>query len=528
MIQLRDYQQEAKSAVLENHKQGVTRPLVSLPTGTGKTIVFGAVVKERGGRALVLAHRDELLTQAAEKISLVYPQAEIGRIKAEENDFEDKQIVCASVQTLTRPKRLEQIAHAGFDTMIIDEAHHAPALSYRRILSYLGFMEGNAEKLALGVTATAGRGDGVGLGNVFEKIVYQSNILTMIRAGYLSDIKGIRVRTEADLSSVGTRQGDFIESQLSLAVNTPERNNAIVGAYLQNAANRKTIGFCVDVAHAEDLAQAFNDNGVIARALSGKTPEDERKEILRAFSRGEIQVITNCQILTEGFDEPAVDCILMARPTKSTTLYTQCIGRGTRLFPGKDDCIVIDFADNRHDICALPTLLGFSLNSLARGESVRETAEVEDKKKQREKAVAQLHGEIVSKEYDLLGKSKFRWFKAGEQWRLPVAPGVYAVLNPHGDRYHVVLAEKDQAPRLLHEIPLPVTYGMGIAEDFARSQGQAFSRKDAPWRKHEATEKQIETLKKFGLYYPGITKGEASDKLEKFFAGRQRRITVAG
>jgi len=527
LITLRDYQQEAKTAVFESHNQGITRPLVSLPTGTGKTIVFGAVTKERGGRALVLAHRDELLKQAADKISLIYPEAEIGRIKAEENDFEDKQIVCASVQTLTRPKRLEQLAHAGFDTIIIDEAHHAPALSYRRIMDYLGFMDGDPSRLVLGVTATAGRGDGVGLGNVFEKIVYQTNVLTMIRAGYLSDIRGIRIRTEADLSGVATRKGDFVESQLSLVINTPERNQAVVGAFLQHAANRKTIAFCVDIAHSEDLAQAFNDNGVIARALSGKTPGDEREEILKAFSRGEIQVISNCQILTEGFDEPAVDCILMARPTKSSTLYTQCIGRGTRLYPGKNDCVVIDFTDNRHDICALPTLLGLAPNGLSDGESVRGAVEREDKQRQKAKAVAQFHGEVIAKEFDLLGKSKFRWFKAGVQWRLPVAPGTYAVLNPQGEQYQVVLAEKDEPLKLLHNTLLPITYAMGIAEDFARSHGPAFSRKDAPWRKHEASDKQIETLKKIGLYRHGITKGDASDILDKFFANKQRRKKYA-
>lgn len=519
MITLRDYQQDALQAVLQAKGKGITRPLVALPTGTGKTIIFTALAREINARTLILAHRDELIRQAVDKVAMVWPEAETGVIKADENE-KDKQVVVASVQTLTRPNRLEQVAHEGFTFCVVDEAHHAPAISYRRIIDYLLFMDNDPKHLMLGVTATARRGDNVGLGNVFEEVVYQASILTMVRAGYLSDIRGIRVTTNADLSGVATRQGDFVESQLSLAVNTPERNQAVVDAYLEHAAGRKTLTFTVDVQHAEDLADAFRENGVEAKALSGKTPEEERRETLQAFSAGEIQVITNCALLTEGYDEPSIDCILMARPTKSATLYTQCIGRGTRLYPGKRDCLVIDFADNRHDVCALPTLLGFGLDKLTKGQSVREAIEKQDRKKQ---VVTPIRGQLTSRGFDLLGKSVFRWIQAGRQWRLPIAPGTYAVLHPIGDKFQVFLTAKDEHPKLIHPTALTIGYAQGVAEDYARRYGKAFSRRDAAWRDLPATEKQLTLLEKLGLGSFGITRGQASDMLEEFFANRKAR-----
>ncbi|MEW6572943.1 MAG: DEAD/DEAH box helicase [Bacillota bacterium] len=518
MITLRDYQKDALRAVLAAQKRGVTRPLIALPTGTGKTIIFAALARLLGARALILAHRDELIRQAVDKVLMVWPDASVGVIKADENDFRDKQVVVASVQTLSKPSRLEQVAHQDFNLLVVDEAHHAVASTYRRIMDYLMFLEGEPERLLLGVTATARRGDRVGLGNIFEEVVYSTTILTMVRAGYLCDIRGIRVSTGADLSKVATRRGDFVESQLSLAVNTPERNGIVVAAYLHYAAGRKALAFTVDVQHAKDLAIAFKENGVEAKVISGNTPEEERRETLRAFRRGEIQVITNCAVLTEGYDEPSLDCILMARPTKSATLYTQCIGRGTRLFPGKQDCLVIDFADNRHDVCALPTLLGFGLDRLTRGQSVREEIEAQE----RRKVVRPIYG-VSAEEFDLLGKSVFRWIQAGHQWRLPIAPQTYAVLSPDGDKYRVLLVARDERPQLLHPTALTIGYAQGIAEDYARQHGKAFSRRDAAWRQQPATEKQVDLLRKLGFNPTGITKGQASDILEEFFANRRRR-----
>ena len=228
----------------------------------------------------------------------------------------------------------------------------------------------------------------------------------------------------------------------------------------------------------------------------------------------------------------------MCRPTRSSTLYTQCIGRGTRRHPGKADCIVIDFCDNRHDICSLPQLLGFDDINLNDGKSVIETLackeqeelnkpQEENKKKEeteegknpkpgggKNKPGKQLSLDLppVSiKEFDLLNKSAFRWIFDGQQWRLPVAPAVYTILVPfpQGEgKFQALLMKKDEKPTLLHPTPLDLGYGQGICEDFARRNGRAFSRKDSPWRQRPATDKQVDLLRRLGINPQGITKAK--------------------
>jgi len=234
-IQLRDYQENSISATLEARKDNITRPLISLPTGTGKTIVFAELARRLQAKTLILAHRDELIRQAAEKVSLVWPEAGIGIVKADENDFKDKNVVCGSVQTLSRTNRLKQIIDENFDLMVIDEAHHSCAQSYQDIINSLGFNNDDSGKLLLGVSATCFRSDKKVLGHIYQKIVYSTTILTMIRAGYLADIRGYRAQTDIDLSGVQTRQGDFMESQLAQAVNTDDRNQLIVDSFLEYA-----------------------------------------------------------------------------------------------------------------------------------------------------------------------------------------------------------------------------------------------------------------------------------------------------
>jgi len=534
MISLRDYQEDALNETRNATREGLTRVLVVLPTGCGKTIIFSELAKRSKRKTLILAHRDELIRQAADKVRMVWPDAVVGVVKGRENDFRNKNVVCASVQTLSREKRLRQVLDEGFGLLVIDEAHHAMAQTYRDIIDGLGFGSNDPRRVLFGCTATPSRMDDKGLGHVFQRIVYSVSILTMIRAGYLSDIRGYRAQTETDLSRVGTRGGDYIESQLAQAVNTKERNKLVVKSYLEYAPGRKAIAFCANIQHAEDLAEMFMGNGIEAKALSGGTKEEERAEALRAFSRGEIRILTNCALFTEGFDEPSIECVLMCRPTKSSALYTQCVGRGTRRHPGKTDCVVIDFCDNRHDICSLPELLGWDSNRMQDGKSVIETLkepekkpeEEEEKKEEKKKKI----GEQLSfclppvsiAEFDLLNKSAFRWIFDGQQWRLPVSPGVYTILIPQGDsKFRAFVMRKEEKPFLLHPTPLDLGYGQGICEDFARRNGMAFSRKDSPWRKNPATEAQVNLLKRLGLYTDGVSKGDAADMIDQFFAKKE-------
>ena len=552
MIALRDYQQDTLTEVQRARQEGLTRLLAVLPTGCGKTIIFSELARRMRRKALILAHRDELIRQAADKVRMVWPDAVVGMVKGRDNDYRHKNVVCASVQTLSREKRLRQIICEDFGLLVVDEAHHSLARTYRDIIDHLGFGENNPNRLLFGCTATAFRMDGQGLGHVYQKIVYSASILTMIRAGYLSDIRGYRAQTDTDLSGVGTRNGDYIESQLAKAVNTDKRNKLVVDSYFNYAYGRKAIAFCANVQHAEDLAEMFRENGLTAKALSGSTPDEERQEALKDFSQGEIQLLTNCNLFTEGFDEPSIGCILMCRPTRSSTLYTQCIGRGTRRHPGKADCIVIDFCDNRHDICSLPQLLGFDDINLNDGKSVIETltckeqeeldkqqeeTEAEDKPEEETGAQSQDEGKgkpgeqlsldlppVSIKEFDLLNKSAFRWIFDGQQWRLPVAPAVYAILIPQGEgKFHALLMKKDEKPTLLHPTPLDLGYGQGICEDFARRNGRAFSRKDSPWRQQPATDKQVDLLRRLGINPQGMTKGEAADLIDQFFAKQDAR-----
>jgi superfamily II DNA or RNA helicase len=367
MVTLRPYQEAAVRAAFDAWRDGLGRVVWSMPTGTGKTVAFAAVaerVLRSCGRVLILAHREELIQQARDKLVAFAPWAagSVGIVKAERDEWEAPCVV-ASVQTLQGP-RLERYAPEAFALVIVDEAHHAAAPSYRRILDHLGAPH------VLGVTATPKRGDGVGLHEVFARVVYSYGMQDAIREGHLCDIRQFAVETTTDLDAVATRDGDFVVGQLADTVNTPERNALVVKAFLERGPERKAVAFCVDVAHAQALAEEFRAWEVEAEAVWGAMGDEARAEALARFAAGELQVLCNCQLLTEGWDEPSVACVLMARPTKSRTLYQQAVGRGTRLCRGKPDLLVLDFVDatRRHNLVTTPDLLGDSCANM-RGKS---------------------------------------------------------------------------------------------------------------------------------------------------------------
>ena len=389
-LALRPYQHEAIDEILAAISNGINRPLVSLPTGTGKTVVFAHLLAQRGGRGLVLAHRDELLRQAADKLMLVAPGLNVGIVKAGENQVA-AQVVVASVQTLSRPNRLEQLP-GDIETLVVDEAHHAVAPTYLRILEYLGAFNTNGP-LCVGFTATPERGDGAGLGAVWQKIVYQKTILEMLLAGYLCDLRAVRVSVAVNLNQVRVRGGDYAEGELGRAMMHANAPAHVVAAYQEHAAGRKTLVFTptVDLAHA--MAESFESAGVRAEALDGQTPDEERRAILRRLHSGETQVVANCAVLTEGFDEPSIDCVIVARPTKSKPLYIQMVGRGTRIYPGKEDCLVLDVvgATSRHDLITASTIFDLDLST----KSAREAAEERDKEVKEEQGY-DAAGDLVS------------------------------------------------------------------------------------------------------------------------------------
>src|SRR5712664_1720906 len=399
----RPYQHEAVAALLAAAARGVQRPLLVLPTGTGKTIIFALLVQRRGGRALILAHRDELIQQAVDKLHLVDPTLALGVVQAE-RDEHTAPIVVASVQTLSRRPRLARLV-PDFQTIVIDEAHHAPAPTYRRILEYCRAWRADGP-LVVGVTATPERGDRQSLRQVFEGIVYQKTLVEMMQAGYLVDLRALQVLLQADFDTLRTQQGDFVEAELEtllLAANAPAQ---VLAAFQRHAADRKALLFTPTVALAYAMAATFRTAGIPAEALDGTTPLATRRAILRRLHTGETRVVANCAVLTAGFDEPSVDCIIIARPTQSAVLYQQMLGRGTRTYPGKTDCLVLDVVgvSTQHALHTAATLFDCEARQLAQ-QSVLEILDTRERPPEDEGAIT---GTLRSTPVDLFARRALR------------------------------------------------------------------------------------------------------------------------
>lgn len=336
--QLRPYQLEAVSAI-EQRLEADRATLLVLATGTGKTTVFSEVIRRtaaRGGRSLVLAHRTELIEQAAERI--VSFGLDVGTEQAEQRAGRHS-VVVASVQTLQR-KRLRRWRPDHFELVVVDECHHAAARSYRNIIDHF------AAAKVLGVTATPDRGDGKGLRSLFDSVAYRYEIGEGIRDGWLSPITANRVIVEGlDLSAVRTTAGDLNQGDLDLAMRAPEAVHGVAEPLVKLSGDRQTLAFTVTVEHARALADAVNDLAPdTAVALDGTSTREHRARVLARYHAGDIRVLFNCALFTEGFDAPATSCVAIARPTKSRALYAQMVGRGTRLAAGKTNCLILDFA----------------------------------------------------------------------------------------------------------------------------------------------------------------------------------------
>ena len=351
-MELRPYQQEAREAIFEQWDGGVLKTLLVLPTGCGKTIVFAKVTADcvrRGDRVLILAHRGELLEQAADKIR---QSTGLGCAveKAEETCMGSWfRVVVGSVQTMMREKRLGQFPEDYFQTIIIDEAHHCISDSYQKVLNHF-----SSAKI-LGVTATPDRGDMRNLGSYFESLSYEYTLPKAIKEGYLSPIKALTIPLKIDMTGVGVQAGDFKASDISTALDP----------YLQGIAqemekyckDKKTVVFLPLVKTSQKFRDLLNAHGFRAAEVNGDS--QDRSEVLEAFDRGEYNVLCNSMLLTEGWDCPSVDCVVVLRPTKVRSLYCQMVGRGTRLSPGKDHLLLLDFLwhTERHELCHPASLI---------------------------------------------------------------------------------------------------------------------------------------------------------------------------
>lgn len=410
VMTLRPYQQEAHDSILKKWQAGTDRLLLVLPTGTGKTIVFAAVTRDRvlqGSRVLILAHRGELLEQAADKL---VKSTGLGSAleKAESSCLGSWfRVTVGSVQTMMRESRLKKFPPDYFTTIIIDEAHHCISDSYQKVLQHFPGAK------VLGVTATPDRGDMRDLGTYFEQIAYEYSLPEAIREGYLSPIKALTIPLKIDISQVGISAGDFKAGEVGTALDP----------YLEQIAtemetycrNKKTVVFLPLVKTSQKFRDILIRHGFDAAEVNGNS--EDRAEVLRDFDEGRYNVLCNSMLLTEGWDCPSVDCIIVLRPTKVRSLYSQMVGRGTRLFPGKSHLLLLDFLwlTERHDlchpaslICEDPEIAQKMTENLAKDpgaavdiEAAEKTAS-EDVQRDREEALAKLLAEQKRKKSKLV------------------------------------------------------------------------------------------------------------------------------
>jgi ATP-dependent helicase IRC3 len=536
-IILRPYQEEALNAILENYSKGVSRQLVVLPTGAGKTVIFShlPIIKPDALPMLVLAHRSELLDQARNKIMASNPHLSV-EIEQAERKAGQVDVVVASVATLGRNNtpRIEEYPKDYFKSIVIDEAHHAAAPSYRRIIDFF------SPDFLLGVTATPQRSDSTRLIDVFQEIVYYKSIQDLIGEGYLCPLVGYRVKSNIDISNVEIRNGEYAQDQLEEAIDTPERNAHIVASYLALASNEKAIVFASGVKHAENLALSFIQASVTTEVIVGTTPREKREEVLANFAKGKVSVIVNVGVLTEGFDEPSVQAIILAKPTRSTLLYTQIVGRGTRLHENKVSCKIIDIADTTRGKkpIGLPTLLGLPPEFDLEGQSLTDVAE---KFKELEdfcpgESVRVLNPQDIELAYTrinlfmppppnptVLEYSKLVWAEVGEDdYYLGVSNG--ESLRIHADtlgRWNVTL--KDSNTKEVKILGITET----MREAFARSDRWVQNHRtsamtlldsSATWRADGPTDSQQKLLKRIGIPLTSdMTKGMASQIISRYY-----------
>lgn len=545
-LPLRPYQRQAIDAVAAAAVRGVRRMLVVKPTGAGKTVTFAHMLAERGGRAVVLAHRDELVQQAADKLRMVAPELTVGVCKAERDEVL-AHVVIASVQTLARPARLSRLmaglhgAHlfggaTGLRTLVVDECHHYPAgadgNTFGRVLEGLGAFD-DGGPLTVGFTATpdplTASSDGA-LAGGWEEVVYQLGILDGIRGGWLVDVKAKEVLLAGvDFNDLHVNRGEIKADEAAEMLLEADAPTHAARAYLEHAAGMSALVFTPTIAVAHAMAAAFRAAGVSAEAVDGQMPLDERRAILRRLHTGETLVVPNAQVLTEGFDEPRVSCIIMARPTRSRPFALQCIGRGLRPYPGKSHCIVLDLVGSvrRQDLMTVSALFDARKEALERdgllAASTEEARAVVEAQEPR--------GRLVTREIELFKARAFAWVDAGGRFVLSLGEKGNVVLEPSAnpetpDRWDVFHTRRVQVAtkrwvmnRKKLFAGLPMDYATGAAEDYMRREGaERLNAKDAGWRALPATEPQRNALMRRGRWRTGMLRGEASDALSALYA----------
>ena len=501
---LRPYQAEAKDAILREWEQGRKRTLLVLPTGCGKTVVFSKVAEDRvnrGGRVLVMAHRGELLDQAADKIRQA-TGFECAYEKAGASALGSMfPITVGSVQSLCTERRLSRFPPDYYSSIIVDEAHHCLSDSYQRVLDYFAGAD------VLGVTATADRGDKRNLGNFFDSLAYEYTMTQAIRDGYLCPIRAQMIPLKLDISGVGLSNGDYNAGEIGIALEPYLRQ--IAHEIAENYADRKTVVFLPLIRISQAFCDLLNEMGVPAAEVNGNSAD--RAEILRDFENGRYSVLCNSMLLTEGWDCPSVDCVVMLRPTKVRSLYQQAVGRGTRLYPGKTELLILDFLwlTERHDLCRPSTLFSKDANIAERidrqvmdtDESVdimeaEETAE-RDAMAEREQALAEQLAIMRNRNRKLVDPLQYAMSIAAEDLA-NYEPTFAWEMGPPTQRQLQFLAQR------------------GIFADSVENMGKASLLIDRLIRRQEeglSTPRQIRCLERFGFRQVGTWTFDQASKM---------------
>jgi len=531
-----------------------------LPTGAGKTVIFSALGDAWHGRhpgepILILAHRDELITQAAAKYRNVVPDAKIGVIKAERHEVAGREVVIASVQSLNARRR-ERLRKWRPSLLVIDEAHHSTAKSYRDVIAWAGCP-------VVGVTATMSRTDGKALGRaaggIFDEIVYQKSILWMIRQGYLCDVKGQRVVVD-DLDLTGMRKvgGDYSDGQVSERLLGSSAPEAVAKAVTEYSGGQPGVIFAPTVESAQAFTEAMRAAGFSCETVWGAMPLDRdvvsplgiveqksRRRVLREFNLGKIDWLSNCMVLTEGFDAPRAKVAVIARATQSASLYVQMVGRVLRPFPGAMHALVLDVvgATAQHELATLAVLGGDRPKDVEgktlldlygtpcdycmtpadeceweTGEACCEDCSHRPAETDRDEFVAPTL--IKAVDADLFAGSRQQWLQTyAGYWFLPAGDRVIAIAPRPDEGYDVIWAWQDRrgGDFLVRAVP-DLGYAMAQGEASITVEEEVLARKAGAWRKRKATEKQISYCRSLGIFRDEMTSwraGQVADEISR-------------
>lgn len=533
---LRPYQQDAIDAVWRDWTGGEKAVAIELPTGGGKTMVMGEAarrIRERGGRTLIAVHREELIGQALRDLRLTLgPSARLGVVQGTTKQTAGVEAAVGMVQTLSTEGGLRAVQRGGFASLLIDECHHAAAPTYRKVLAAL------PEAYTLGVSATLARSDKLALGEVFSKISYVKPIKEMIREGWLVRPRGRHVFIEGlDLRKVRRRSGDFADGALASAMKDALAPEAVARAWMEHAKGRPTIGFAPTVELAYLFTEAFRAQGVRSKAVHGDQSaagKAERAAAVAAFRAGEIDVLWNVGLFTEGFDVPEVSCVIMARPTSSAVLFTQCVGRGLRLAPGKTDCLVLDVVGvlGKHRLASLATLGGAASEEETPDDLLAYEDDWDDRQADDDDGLLLgeddgpgggtfvpefVDGALSWSEVDLFEESDFAWLRTagGTPFILHDGNVIFPVVRREVAGVQLAMVPVDQqGGEFSGEVYPDIPAAMTAVEQWLARAG-TYVRRSESWRnRKDVTLKQQLMAQRWGVVYSeGMTKGDVSDAI---------------